>query len=186
MATAERRRLLPRVAGVVLEIGVGSGLNVPYFSSSVERLVGLDPSVELWRMASERVAGALFPIRFVRATAEQISFAPATFDWVVTTWSLCSIPRPLDALGEVRRILKPGGRLAFIEHGRAPDRSVVAWQDRLTPIWRHIGGGCHLNRPIDELLRTAGFAVDDLETGYTKGPRPFTYLYRGIARTATG
>jgi ubiquinone/menaquinone biosynthesis C-methylase UbiE len=190
MVAEERNNIVPLAAGTVLEIGIGSALNVPHYGVEVGHLVGVDPSRELWKLGAGRARQARFPVRFVRASAERLPFRDGVFDTAVMTWTLCSIPDPVAALREAARTLKRGGRLLFIEHGRSPQRRVQAWQDRLTPIWRRVAGGCHLNRAIDALIRQAGFAVDDLETGYTRGPRPFTYRYRGVARatrvTATG
>lgn len=105
-----------------------------------------------------------------------------TVDTVVTTWTLCTIPDPTRALTEMKRVLKPGGRLIFVEHGRSPDHRVLAWQNRLTPLWRRIGGGCHLNRKIDDLILGAGFRITQIETAYSRGPKPFAYLYKGLAQ----
>jgi ubiquinone/menaquinone biosynthesis C-methylase UbiE len=177
----ERERFVPLAAGRVLEIGIGSGLNIPFYSERVDALCGLDPSPELGRMARKRAGGAPFPIEFVELSSEAISMADESFDTVVTTWTLCTIPDPLRALREMRRVLKADGRLIFVEHGRAPESSVQKWQDRLTPAWRCIGGGCHLNRKIDDLIRAAGFDIAEIETGYVRGPRFSSFLYRGVA-----
>jgi ubiquinone/menaquinone biosynthesis C-methylase UbiE len=181
MVAEERSKLVPLAAGTVLEIGIGSALNVPLYAGGVARLVGIDPSRELWKLGGGRAKAARFPVRFVRSSAEQLPFRDRAFDTAVMTWTLCSIPNPVAALREAARALKPGGRLLFIEHGRSPSVRVSTWQDRLTPIWRRIGGGCHLNRDIDAVIREAGFELDSLQTGYLKGPRPLTYLYRGVA-----
>lgn len=180
----ERAALVPMAAGKVLEVGVGSGLNLPFYGPEVERLWGLDPSRELWRLGRSRATRAAFPVEFVEGSAERVPFADATFDTVVATWTLCSIPDAPRALVEMRRVLAPGGRLLFVEHGRSPDPRVRAWQERLTPLWRRLAGGCRLDRPIAELIAAAGWRVDQIEAGYTAGPRPFTYRYRGIARPA--
>ncbi len=122
-----------------------------------------------------------FPVDLSRQSAERIQLADATVDTVVVTWSLCSIENPRAALGEIRRVLKPGGRFIFVEHGLAPDADVQRWQNRLTPVWRRLAGGCHLNRPIADLIRESGFAIADLKTEYLPGPRPMTFMYEGIA-----
>lgn len=181
-ARTERARFVPRATGVVLEIGVGSGLNIPIYGSGVRKLYALDPSAELLRMARPRAERATFPVELLEHPAEAIPLGDASVDTVVTTWTLCTIPDALAALREMRRVLRPDGRLIFIEHGRATDPGVLRWQDRLTPLWRMITGGCHLNRPIDELLAQGGFQVTDMERGYGAGPRIGAYLYRGIAR----
>ncbi len=178
----ERARLLPTASGRVLEVGIGSGLNLPFYRSTVQTLYGLDPSLELWHLGVGRVARAPFPIEFVRASAEHIPTPDESFDTVVSTFTLCSVADPVAALREMRRVLRPHGRLLFVEHGRSPDARVRAWQDRLTPIWKRLAGGCHLNRTIDELIREAGFAISWTETGYIEGPRLFTYRVRGEAR----
>jgi ubiquinone/menaquinone biosynthesis C-methylase UbiE len=181
----ERARWVTRATGVVLEVGVGSGLNIPMYGSGVRKLHALDPSEGLLRMARTRAAGASFPVEFLRGPAEAIPLGDAAVDYVVTTWTLCTIPDAVAALGEMRRVLRPDGRLIFVEHGRAPDHAVVRWQDRLTPLWRRLSGGCHLNRPIDRLLQLGGFDAIEMERSYLSGPRVATYLYRGVARPAT-
>lgn len=177
----ERARLVPLASGRVLEVGVGSGLNLPFFGSAVERLYGIDPSLELWRLGAGRVERAPFPIEFVRASASSIPVADETFDSVVCTYTLCSVPDPAAAVAEMRRVLRPRGRLIFIEHGASPEPRVRAWQDRLTPLWSRLAAGCHLNRKMDDLLLAAGFAIARLETGYTEAPKLFGYLFRGVA-----
>ena len=180
-AATERARLVPLASGVVLEIGIGSALNLPYYTSAVRALVGVDPSEELWRIGRRRLGPGSFPIRYVVGSAEVLPVADRRVDTVVTTWTLCSIPDAGAALAEMRRVLRPGGRLVFIEHGRSPDPSVRRWQDRLTPLWARVAGGCHLNRPIDALLERAGFQPITLDRGYGEGPRPMSYLYKGVA-----
>jgi ubiquinone/menaquinone biosynthesis C-methylase UbiE len=183
-AAAERARLVPRASGVVLEIGIGSALNLPYYTSAVRSLYGVDPSRELWDIGSRRLRAHAFPVRYVVASAEALPFADGRIDTVVTTWTLCSIPDARAALAEMRRVLRPDGRLIFIEHGLSPDPSVRTWQGRLTPLWARIAGGCHLNRPIDVLLEGAGFRPSALDRGYGEGPRPMSYLYKGVAVAA--
>lgn len=183
-AGKERARFVPRASGVVLEIGVGSGLNLPIYGPAVQKLYALDPSSELLRMARPRAKQASFPVEFLEQSAESIPLADESVDTVVTTWTLCSIPDAARALREMRRVLRHDGRLIFIEHGRSPDPGVVRWQDRLTPWWRRISGGCHLNRPIDRILELGGFQVSEMDSGYGTGPRVAAYLYRGIARPA--
>lgn len=178
---AERAQLVPHARGDVLEIGIGSALNLPHYGAEVRSLTGVDPSVELWRIGRRRRPARGFPVRYVAASAEALPLAAASVDTVVSTWTLCSVPDLTAALAELRRVLRPGGRVVFIEHGRAPEPGVRAWQDRLTPAWRRIAGGCHLNRPIDALLEDAGFRPVALERGYGIGPRPMSYLYKGVA-----
>jgi ubiquinone/menaquinone biosynthesis C-methylase UbiE len=176
-----RSRVVSAAAGRVLEIGIGSGFNMPFYGASVTQVTGIDPSARLLAMA-QRAVRPKIPIEFVEASAEAIPLERASVDTVVTTWTLCSIPNATTALGEMRRVLKPGGVLLFAEHGRAPEARVRWWQDRLTPIWKRIAGGCHLNRPIAELIASAGFRLDRLENSYMRGPRPLTYMYEGSAR----
>jgi ubiquinone/menaquinone biosynthesis C-methylase UbiE len=184
IATAERRKFIPLASGTVLEVGIGSGLNLPFYGPQVQRLYALDPSRELWKLARQRVREAPFPVEFLAASAEHIPLEDMSVDTVVTTWTLCTIPNPLKALTDMRRVLKPEGRLIFVEHGRSPDPGVLAWQNRLTPVWKRIGGGCHLNRPVDDLIADAGFDITQIERGYSRGPKPMTYLYKGLARRA--
>ena len=176
-----RSRVVNLASGLVLEIGVGSGLNLPLYSPEVFRVVGLDPSSELLHLARKRVAQALVPVSLVRGSAEQLPFADAALDTIVMTWTLCSIPNPNAALTEMRRVLKPGGRLVFVEHGLSPEIRIARWQHRLTPYWKLIGGGCHLDRQMDDLICGAGFQIDAIEVGYMKGPKPWTFMYQGSA-----
>lgn len=182
-ALAEQRaKVVPLAAGVVVEIGSGSGLNAPFFSGAVERVYAVDPSRALWRLGRNRLQAARVPVRFVAASGESIPLRSGVADTVLMTWTLCSIPDARSALREIRRVLRPGGRLVFIEHGRSPDASVRRWQERLNPVWRPLAGRCHLDRPIDALITGAGFRMVSLDRGYGgAGPRAFDYLYRGVA-----
>jgi SAM-dependent methyltransferase len=181
IAAAERARLVPRARGTVLEVGIGSGLNLPFYGRDVERLVGLDPSPDLWTRARRRIGLAGFPIEHVTGSAERIPLETASVDTVVVTWTLCSIADAPAALAEMRRVLKPDGRLLFAEHGLAPDTSVARWQARFTPLWRRLAGGCHLDRDVDALIGGAGFRLGEVEREYRAWPRPMTYFYRGVA-----
>ncbi len=182
-ASRLRADWIPHARGEVLEVGIGSGLNLRYYSPEVRHVYGVDPSVELQRLALLRVANRRIPVEFLSQSAEApLPLSNASVDTVVVTWTLCSIPNAAQALHEMRRVLKPNGRLIFLEHGRSPDASVVAWQDRLTPLWKRFTGGCHLNRKVDDLIAAAGFAITDLKTGYLSGPRPMTYTYQGFAQ----
>ena len=140
-AAARREQLIPKATGFVLEVGIGSGLNLPFYSPSVTRLRGVDPSAELISMARNKVDLVTFPVELTCASAERLHMDPNSIDTVVTTWALCSIPNPLEALHEMKRVLKPGGRLLFIEHGHSPDPKVQAWQRRINPLWRRVAGG---------------------------------------------
>jgi ubiquinone/menaquinone biosynthesis C-methylase UbiE len=176
-----RHSAITPARGLVLEIGVGSGVNLPLYGPAVARVIGLDPSPRLLRLASRRAADAIVPVSLLRAFAEHLPLADAVFDTIVMTWTLCSIPNPIAALTDMRRVLRPGGRLIFVEHGLSPEIRVARWQHRLTPYWKLIGGGCHLDRQMDDLIRSAGFEIDAVETGYLKGPKPWTFMYQGSA-----
>lgn len=182
VARKERERYVPLAAGRVLEIGMGSGLNLPFYGPGVTRVVGVEPSAGLRKRAVAAARRAPFPVEVLDASAEGIPLAAASADTVLTTWTLCTIPDVARALREMRRVLAPGGRLIFVEHGLAPDAGVRLWQRRLEPLWRRLAGGCHLTRPIDSLIREAGFRIEALETRYTRGPRPMAFLYEGVAR----
>ena len=178
-----RERAAGSARGRVLEVGIGSGLNLTSYRSGVDTLYGIDPSAGLLAKAAKRVSTAGFPVHLLEAGSENLPFDDQSFDTIVMTFTLCSIPDTRAALSEMRRVLKPRGGLLFAEHGRAPDPAVMRWQDRLTPIWRRIGGGCHLNRKIDALIESAGFHIDGLRVGYQDlGPRPFAFIYEGRAR----
>lgn len=174
-----RKRAIEAARGRVLEIGVGSGLNLPLYGRPVDRVCGIDPSPELLRLASTRSTN--IPVSLIRASAEQLPFGDAVFDTIAMTWTLCSIPNPVAALTEMRRVLQPGGRLLFVEHGLSHEPRIVRWQRWLTPCWKWIGGGCHLDRKMDDLIRAAGFRLDTIQTGYMKGPKPWTFMYQGSA-----
>jgi ubiquinone/menaquinone biosynthesis C-methylase UbiE len=178
---AYRDRVVSAATGRVLEVGIGSGLNLPRYSPHVQQVIGLEPSPKLLNMA-RHVGRQSFPVDLIEGSAEEIPLENASVDTVVTTWTLCTIPDASRALTEMRRVLKPGGRLMFVEHGRAPDPNVVYWQDRLTPIWKRLGGGCHLNRAIESLIQSSGFRFERLDTSYMHGPKPMTFMYEGSAR----
>ena len=175
-----RRRVTAAARGKVLEIGVGSGLNLPLYAAGTE-VVGLDPSAKLLSMAREATVDRTRSIELIEGSAESMPLPDHAFDAVVTTWTMCSIPDVAGALSEIRRVLKAEGRLIFAEHGLAPSEGVVRWQNALTPVWKRIGGGCHLNRPIDQLIANNGFTLTKLQTGYMKGPKPMTFMYEGEA-----
>ena len=178
----QRAKVIPGASGVVLEIGVGSGLNLGYYEKdNVEKLYGLDPSVELGRRATVRAREAGIDVELIPLGGESIPLDDDSIDTVTMTYTLCTIPDGAKALAEMKRVLKPGGRLLFCEHGHAPDASVAKWQARITPIWRHFAGGCRLNVKIDEMLGDAGFNVEKLDTMYLPGPRPMTFNYWGSA-----
>ncbi|HTL91175.1 MAG TPA: class I SAM-dependent methyltransferase [Steroidobacteraceae bacterium] len=177
-----RRLLVPQAKGRVLEIGIGSGLNLPFYGAQIEQVCGLEPSAELREMAARRAQKSGRSVELLDGSAERILLPDHSVDCVVSTWTLCSIPDVKRALHEVRRVLKPDGELLFVEHGLAPDRGVQIWQHRLTPWWSRIAGGCHLDRNMQALISGAGFGLHDLHTEYAKGPRLMTYMYWGRAR----
>jgi len=176
-----RERVISAAQGRVLEIGVGSGLNLPLYPAQVREVVALEPSPRLLAMSRRLASGLSLPVKFIQGSAEIIPLNAGSIDTVVTTWTLCTIPAVIEALREMRRVLGPNGQLLFVEHGLAPDNNVRKWQDWLTPAWKRIGGGCHLNRPIPTIVESAGFAITRLETGYMKGPKPMSFLYEGRA-----
>ena len=180
--TRLRSAWIPHAGGEVLEVGIGSGLNLPFYSSQVQRVYAVEPSLELQRMASKRAAGRTQIEFFSQSAEEPLPLADASIDTVVITWALCSIPDASTALRQIKRVLRANGRLIFLEHGLAPDPGVVAWQERLTPFWKRIAGGCHLNRKVDELITDAGFQITELKACYIRGPRPITYMYQGFAQ----
>jgi len=177
-----RQRVIGAAEGRVLEIGIGSGLNFPLYGGAVTSVIGLEPSSELLGMARPRAEAASAPITLLDASAETIPLDSGSIDTVVTTWTLCTIPNAVQALGEMRRVLRPGGALLFVEHGRAPEPGVARWQDRLDPMWSRLAGGCHLNRKMDDLISGSGFRIEALENTRIPGPRTHTYLYHGHAR----
>lgn len=180
--TRQRRKVVPLAAGRVLEIGIGTGLNLEHYDKTrIRQVIGLDPGVEMHPLAQKRARAAGIPVQLVALSAERIPFEDGAFDTVLVTYTLCTIPDPLAALREMRRVLKPAGRLVFCEHGLARDASVRAWQRRITPAWAKMAGGCHLDRDIPGLLQQAGFRFVDLQTGYLPGPRPFVYNFWGSA-----
>lgn len=179
-----RARVCAGLAGEVLEIGFGSGLNAPHYPAAVTRVVAVEPSDVGWRLARSRLAEAAVPVQRAGLDGQALPLADHSVDAALSTFTLCTIPDVGAALAEVRRVLRPGGALHFLEHGRAPDVGVRRWQERLEPVQRRLAGGCHLGRPIDRLLRDAGFRLERLQQGYLPGePRPFAHLYEGVART---
>jgi len=177
-----RERVVAGAAGRVLEIGIGSGVNLPLYSRALREVVGLEPSPRLLSMAERGAERADLPVRLLEGSAESIPLDDASVDTVIMTWTLCSIPDAGRALAEVRRVLRPGGRLLFVEHGEAPDAWIRWWQDRLTPMTKRFVGGCHLGRPIRNLIERGGFRIEHLATGYLKGRNPTSYMFEGSAR----
>lgn len=183
LMTRYRPRIPPLASGDVLEIGIGTGLNLPYYTTSVRHLFGLEPADALRESAAEVADSMPYGVTLLASGAESIPLESGSIDTVVSTWTLCSIPKVELALQETRRVLKPGGRLIFMEHGRAPDAAVARLQDRLVPAFRLLAG-CNPNRPIDRLITEAGFCFREIEKSYLEGPRFIAYHYVGEARPA--
>jgi ubiquinone/menaquinone biosynthesis C-methylase UbiE len=179
--TKYRRTVIAAARGRVLEIGVGSGLNLPLYGKDVELVYGIDPSPKLLAIARRRAEASPVPVELHLGSATAIPLADNDVDTVVMTWTLCSISDPLAALREMRRVLRPNGQLCFVEHGLSPEPGVEHWQHLITPAWRRIAGGCHLDRKIDELIRLAGFDLTNLQVGYVSGSRAMSYMYEGCA-----
>jgi ubiquinone/menaquinone biosynthesis C-methylase UbiE len=184
--TYQRKKVVPRAAGRVLEIGFGAGHNLPYYDAAkVTHLWALEPSAEMRARAAERVAASPIKLDFLGLSGESIPLGDGEADTVLITYTMCTIPDVMTALGEMRRVLKPTGRMIFCEHGTAPDANVARWQRRITPVWKSLCGGCHVDRPIPRLIQDSGFAVEDLQTMYLPGtPRFAGFNYWGSAAKA--
>jgi ubiquinone/menaquinone biosynthesis C-methylase UbiE len=178
-----REQVIGAAEGRVLEIGIGSGLNLPFYRNTRE-IIGLEPAPRLIAMARQAAQKTSTPVTFIEGSAAAIPIEDRSIDTVVTTWTLCTIPDAGRALSEMWRVLKPSGRLLFVEHGMAPEAGVRSWQNWLTPAWKRISGGCHLNRPIKLMIEAAEFKFERLETGYMAGLKPMAFLYQGSARPA--
>ena len=178
----QRQKALIPLHGEVLEIGFGTGLNLPHYPSAVTRIIALEPARLLPGKVLSRMAAAPMPVTIVQGSAEHLPFHDRRFDCVVSTWTLCTIPDVLTALREIGRVLKPGGRFVFLEHGRSNAPAVARWQDRLNPLQQRIGVGCNMNRPIDRLITEAGLTLGSLERFQMPGmPRLVGEMYRGVA-----
>jgi ubiquinone/menaquinone biosynthesis C-methylase UbiE len=179
----QRRKVVPRAEGRVLEIGFGAGHNLPYYDAAkVSHIWALEPAREMRERAAERVAASPIPLSFLDLPGERIPLDDEEADTILITYTLCTIPDVMTALSGMRRVLKPTGRMIFCEHGEAPDETVRVWQRRVTPVWKAIGGGCHVGRAIPQLIRDAGFKVEDMETMYLPGtPRFAGFNYWGSA-----
>jgi ubiquinone/menaquinone biosynthesis C-methylase UbiE len=178
---ARRAKVCQGLHGRVLEIGFGTGLNLHHYPAEVTEIFVVEPSESAMRLAQPREAAASAPVERIGRDGARLALPDGSVDCVLSTYTLCTIPAVDAALQEIHRVLKPEGALHFLEHGRAPTESVRRWQHRLHPVHSRIAGGCHLDRPIDDLIAYAGLMIRELETGYGDGPRPFSYLYRGRA-----
>jgi ubiquinone/menaquinone biosynthesis C-methylase UbiE len=179
-----RSAIVGRARGTVLEVGVGSGANLPYYGASVEQLYALEPSPPLLARARDLAQRMPFAVELLPGRGEALPLADASVDTVVVTFTLCTIAGVQRSLHEMRRVLRPGGSVLFAEHGLAPDRRVARWQHRLNPLWRPLAGGCNLDRDIAALLRGANFRIAKLDTGYARGPRFASFIYAGEAAPA--
>ncbi len=180
----ERAKVVPLARGTVLEIGFGPALNLPFYDETlVERVIGVDPNGSFLKLGEAARKQARFPVEVVRAPAEDLPLRAGTIDTALVTYTLCSVDDPLQSLREIRRVLKPDGKVLFLEHGLSSDPAVARWQHRLNPLWRPLAVGCNLIRPVVSLLQEAGFAIETVEEYYLQGvPRPVGYLSRGSAR----
>lgn len=176
-----RSRVASGLSGDVLEVGFGSGRNVAFYPSQVRQVQAVEPASQGRVLARRRLAASPVAVDFVGLDGQDLPLDSSSVDHVLVTWTLCTIPDVERALAEMRRVLRPGGAVHFVEHGRSPDPRVARWQDRITPVQRRVFGGCHLNRPIGHLITAAGFDVQRLDQYYLKGPKCFGYMYEGVA-----
>lgn len=176
-----RERVASGLSGEVLEVGFGSGLNVPHYPNAVRRVQAVDPATVGRRLASRRIAACAVPVEYLGLDGQDLPLETASIDHLLITWTMCTIPDIERALKEFHRVLRPGGELHFVEHGRSPDANVSRWQDRMTPLQRRIFGGCHLNRPIDRLILEANFDIARMNNFYMKGPKAMAYMFEGVA-----
>lgn len=179
--TELRARYVSQAVGHVLEIGIGSGLNLSHYGPEVSSVTGIDPAAELTVKAEQRAERIAAEVNVIGVSGEMLPVDNDEFDTVVCTWTLCSIPNPYRAVAEMRRALKPGGQLIFVEHGKSEEPNIAKWQRRIEPIWKKIGGGCHLTRRADDLLTDGGFHLREFESGYQPGPKFAAFMMHGIA-----
>lgn len=179
----QRAKVVPLAKGNVLEIGIGSGLNLGYYEKDkVKNLIGIDPSKETWALNQAITDKLGFDFQYIQTGAENIPIGNQSIDTVVITYTLCTIPSTMEALAEIKRVLKPSGQILFVEHGKAPDAAVLKWQNRINPLWKKIGGGCNLNRDIPKIFTESGFKMNDLQTMYLPGWKPASFNYWGIVK----
>ncbi len=179
----QREKIVPLADGRVLEIGVGSGLNIRYYDTDkVDHLFALDPSEEMWSFAKENISDHPLEVEYIKGMAEEIPMATNSTDSIVITYTLCTLPDLQSSFSEMRRVLKPNGKLLFCEHGMAPDKSIQRWQNMLNPIWKRLGGGCNLNRNIPQLISDGAFEIKQIDTMYIPGFKPASYNYWGVAK----
>lgn len=180
--TRIRKKIVPLAKGRILEVGIGSGLNLPFYDpAKIDRVWGLDPSMQLKKIAKKKAVEMPFDVDLIESSGEEIPLDKNSIDTVLVTYTLCSIPNVQKALNEMNRVLKPGGELIFCEHGRAPDDHINKWQDRINSNWAKISGGCNLNRPISNLIKENGFKIVNLDTRYSSPLKVISFNYRGIA-----
>jgi ubiquinone/menaquinone biosynthesis C-methylase UbiE len=180
-----RARVCSGLAGHVVEVGFGTGLNSPYYPTDVAKVAAVEPSAVCLRIAHPRIAAASAEVEHAGLTGETLDLPSDAFDAALSTWTLCTIPNVHAALAEIRRVLKPGAKLHFVEHGHAPDEAIARWQNRIERPWKRLAGGCHLTRRIPELINDAGFQLDHLDSQYLNGePKVFGYTFEGVATKA--
>ena len=179
--TEIRARVCAPLEGSVLEVGFGSGLNVAHYPPAVSRVLAVDPALLGRKLAARKVADSPVPVEFIGLDGQSLPLDSGSVDHALSTWTLCTIPDAEQAMAEIVRVLRPGGTFHFVEHGHSPSPKVAQWQDRLTPIQKRVAGGCHLNRPIDDIVAGSGLAVDKIDNHYMSGPKPYGYIFEGTA-----
>tara|TARA_Y100001970_G_scaffold250037_1_gene321356 strand:+ start:40002 stop:40628 length:627 start_codon:yes stop_codon:yes gene_type:complete len=179
----QRKKIIPYAEGEILEVGIGSGINIPYYNAEkVNKIWGLDPSKELLSLAQNKAGTSKLDISFINSGAERIPLPDSQIDTVVVTYTLCTIPVIAEAIIEIKRVLRPSGKLVFCEHGEAPDDNIRKWQQRVNPVWKKIAGGCNLNRPIPKIIKESGFEIKQIDQMYLPStPKIAGYNYWGFA-----